>query len=211
VVAAVVIGGLILLAVLGGKGPLTGIINSQSTPPPPPMKFKVTKIEPVTTTKTKAKSVLKDVKPVAQHVVKSMDTLYYGTFINPDSWGDYGKVFDDVMDGGAQDQANNQVDGITLGKNAGDTYESVTPGYSRLTIKVLTDSKNKPVEAIAVTSFQGLAKHKDGTYSKVMSTGSYFFKHEDSGWKIFAFQVDRDEKKAKAPASATPSAGATSS
>jgi hypothetical protein len=213
--AVVVVGVLILLAVLGDKGPLTGIINGSSTPPPPPMKFKVTKIEPVATTKTKARSLLKVVKPAADDVEKAMNDLYYGTFIDPNTWDgdDYEKVFDDVMDDPAVEQAKNQIDGLTLGTDAGDTYESVDPGYSRLTIKVLTDPNNSPVEAIAVTSFQGLAKHDDGTYSKVMSSGSYFFRHEDDGWKIFAFKVARNEKKAKAPASASgsASAGATSS
>jgi hypothetical protein len=211
-VAVVLVGGAILLAVLGGKGPLVGIVGS-STPPVPPFHFKVAKVVPVTTTKTRAKRVLGAVKPIANDVKDGMDTLYMGTFVNPDVWdGDhYDKVFNEVMDGAAKDEAANQIDGLTLGADAGSTYESVQPGYSKLTIKVLTDPNDNPTEAIALVSFQGLAKHDDGTYSKVFSTGSYFFKHEDGGWKIFAFKVARNEKKAKAPASATASSGATSS
>jgi hypothetical protein len=208
--AVVVVGALILLAVIGGGGPLGGFIGS-STPPAPPMKFKVTKIVPVTTTKTRARKVLGAVKPVAADIEEAMNDLYYGTFVNPKDWDHYDDVFGDVMNGDAQDQANDQIDGLTLGKDAGDIYESVDPGDSRLTIKVLTDTSDNPVEAIAVASFQGLAKHDDGSYSKVFSTGSYFFKHEDGGWKIFAFKVGRNEKKTKAPASASGSTGATPS
>jgi hypothetical protein len=210
--AVVVVGVLILLAVMGGGGPLGNIIGS-SEPPVPPFHFKLTRVIPMTTTKTKAKKVLGDVNPVAGEVKDAMDTLYMGTFVNPDSWdGDhYDKVFDDVMDGGATDQANDQIDGLTLGTAAGATYESVDPGYSKLVVRVLTDTNDAPVEAIAVASFQGLAAHDDGTYSKVFNNGTYFFKHEDGGWKIFAFKAARNEKKAKAPKSTTASTGSSSS
>jgi hypothetical protein len=210
--AAVLVGGAILLAVLGGEGPLSVFVG-ESTPPVPPFHFKLTKAVPVATTKTKARELKSTVKPVADHVKHAMDSLYMGTFVDPDTWdGDhYDDVFDEVMSGAAKDQANDQIDGLTLGTDAGDTYDSVDPGYSKLTIKVLTDPNDNPAEAIALASFRGLAKHDDGTYSKVFSTGSYFFKHEDGAWRIFAFKVARNEKKTKAPASATPSTGATSS
>ena len=206
------VGGAILLAVTGGDNPISSIFGASKTPVPD-FNFKVAKIQPVTTTKTRAKKVLDVVKPVAEDVQKAMDELYMGTFVDPNVWNDadYEDVFDNVMDGAAKDQAANEIDAITLGSDAGSTYESLQPGYSRLTINVLTDTSDSPVEAIAVASFQGLAVHDDGSYSKVLSTGSYFFKHEDGGWKIFAFRVNRDEKKAKAPAAATPSTGATPS
>jgi hypothetical protein len=210
--ALVLVGGAVLLAVTGGDNPITNLFSSSKTPVPD-FNFKVTKIVPVTTTKTPAKKVLGVVKPIAGDVQGAMDQLYMGTFVDPNVWndGDYEDVFDDVMDGAAKDQAADQIDGLTLGADAGATYESVQPGYSKLTIKVLTDTNDTPVDAIAVASFQGLAAHDDGTYSRVFSTGSYFFKHEDGGWRIFAFKVARNEKKTKAPASATPSEGATPS
>jgi hypothetical protein len=212
VVAVVLVGGAILLALTGGDNPINNFFSSSETPVPD-FNFKVAKIVPVPTTKTRAKKVLGAVKPIAEEVQKAMDQLYLGTFVDPNVWndGDYEKVFDDVMDGPAKDEAAKQIDGITLGSDAGSTYDSVQPGYSKLTIKVLTDPNDTPTEAIAMASFQGLAAHDDGTYSKVFSTGSYFFKHEDGGWKIFAFKVARNEKKAKAPVAATPSAGASAS
>jgi hypothetical protein len=143
---------------------------------------------------------------VADEVRLQLDALFEAAYVDPDTWGDTGEI-EDLFVGGAKDQIASDVSTLTLGANAGDTYDAVDPGKSTLKVSVLTDAKGNAVRASGRLSFKGLATHDDGTYSAVTVTGTAIFVKDGDTWKIEAFTLNRSEKPAEAPA---PSSSPTS-
>lgn len=211
VVLALVGGGALLASRDGGGGIIPNIIGPDE--PKPEFNFTVSKVFPKTTTATKPKELAARIEPIGEQVAAALDSLYLATFIDPGVWedGDYADAFGDVMEEAAVADAEAGVDALTLGTDAGATYESVEPLKSTLAISVLTGTEDQPLQAIGRVWFIGLAEHDDGSFTKVISTGTYLFHKVDGEWKILSFDVDRDEKKAKAPASPSASATATPS
>ena len=66
-------------------------------------------------------------KATADAVKKQLDTLFETAYVDPGSWGDTGAIGDLFTDG-AKGQLKDDIATITLGDNAGDTYESVQSG-----------------------------------------------------------------------------------
>lgn len=210
-VALLLIGGLAVLFTRGGEG--IGIFTHSQTPTPQ-LTFATVKVVAATTTATTPDKIAGEVKPVGKAVELSMRTLFEGAFIDPAVWdGDhYDDLFSQVMDEGAAGRALQDVATVTLGSGAGDVYASVKPDKSKLIIKVLTDAKDKPVQAIAQVTFRATATHDDGTFTKITVTGSFFFHQVDGAWRIFSYDVKRQETPFKPPsptASSTPTAEAT--
>jgi hypothetical protein len=213
-----IVGGVLVLAIVGGGAYLAsrggdgvmGIIGGSQTPTPD-LTFKVVKVIPQTTTKTRPKDVADAVQPVADKVATALDTLYTGSYVDPAVWsrGRYADVFGDVMDEAAAEQALAQLDALTLGPDAGTTYDFVEPGRGTIAIRVLTGADDKPVQAIASVVFGARAGLDDDTYTKISSTGEYFFRKLDGEWRIFSFRVDHREKPTSAPVTASPSAEAS--
>ena len=110
------------------------------------------------------------------------------------------------MTGNAPAEAEANLDALTLGEAAGDTYEFVEPEKSSLTIFVLTDGKDEPVQVIAQVEFAALGRStRDGTFTDIEQTASYFLALDDDDWRIISFDAIRRETAGEAPAS--PSAG----
>ncbi len=150
-------------------------------------------------------------KATADAVKKQLDTLFETAYVDPGSWGDTGAIGDLFTDG-AKGQLKDDIATITLGDNAGDTYESVDPGKSSAKVRTLTDKSGNALRAAADISFTGLAKHKDGTYTEITVTGTFFFVKDGDTWRIEGYSLDRKEKPAKAPVpkgSSSPSAVAS--
>ena len=150
-------------------------------------------------------------KATADAVKKQLDTLFETAYVDPGSWGDTGEIGDLFTDG-AKGQLKDDIATITLGDNAGDTYESVDPGKSSAKVRTLTDKSGNALRAAADISFTGLAKHKDGTYTTITVTGTFFFVKDGDTWRIEGYSLDRKEKPAKAPVpkgSSSPSAVAS--
>lgn len=150
-------------------------------------------------------------KATADAVKKQLDTLFETAYVDPSSWGDTGEIGDLFTDG-AKGQLKDDIATITLGDNAGDTYESVDPGKSSAKVRTLTDKSGNALRAAADISFTGLAKHKDGTYTEITVTGTFFFVKDGDTWRIEGYSLDRKEKPAKAPVpkgSSSPSAVAS--
>ncbi len=101
------------------------------------------------------------------------------------------------------------VNALTIGEHADDTYESLQPLDAKVRVRALIDAHGKSIRAYAEAKFAGLARHKDGTYSKITVSGSFFLVPAGDGWKIEAFRVNRLERPAKAPASPSSSASAS--
>jgi hypothetical protein len=150
-------------------------------------------------------------KATADAVKTQLDTLFEKAYVDPGSWGDTGEIGDLFTDG-AKGQLKDDIATITLGDNAGDTYDSVDPGKNSAKVRTLTDKDGNALRAAADISFTGLAKHKDGTYSAITVTGTFFFVKDGDTWSIEGYSLDRKEKPAKAPVpkgSSSPSAVAS--
>ncbi|HEY6651030.1 MAG TPA: hypothetical protein VNF25_01650 [Actinomycetota bacterium] len=150
-------------------------------------------------------------KATADAVKTQLDTLFEKAYVDPGSWGDTGEIGDLFTDG-AKGQLKDDIATITLGDNAGDTYDSVDPGKNSAKVRTLTDKDGNALRAAADISFTGLAKHKDGTYSAITVTGTFFFVKDGDTWRIEGYSLDRKEKPAKAPVpkgSSSPSAVAS--
>ena len=208
VIAVVVIVAIFLLTRGGGVlGSITG-----NEPPVGTVNFHLRGTEFVATQLSGDKQAQKDTaKATADAVKKQLDTLFEKAYVDPGSWGDTGKI-DDLFTDGAKGQLKADIATITLGDNAGDTYESVDPGKSSAKVRTLTDKSGNALRAAADISFTGLAKHKDGTYTAITVTGTFFFVKDGDTWRIEGYSLDRKEKPAKAPVpkgSSSPSAVAS--
>jgi hypothetical protein len=154
--------------------------------------FQLGKVQATPITRTPP-SELHDVAQEAGAGVKeTMDELYFLAFVDQGSWGDYGAAFE-LFDGRAAARAESDQEVLTLGVTANDDFASLEHTSGTLTISVLTDKKDAPVSAVADVQFLADAEAKDGTSTQIVSVGSYFLRQVDGVWRIFAYQVDRED------------------
>jgi hypothetical protein len=211
IIAGVVIAVVVLVAIfLLTRG--NGIIGTGNEPPVGNVNFHLKGTEFVATQLSGDIQAQKDTaKATADAVKKQLDTLFETAYVDPGSWGDTGEIGDLFTDG-AKGQLKDDIATVTLGDNAGDTYDSVDPGKSSAKVRTLTDKTGNALRAAADISFTGLAKHKDGTYTAITVTGTFFFVKDGDTWRIEGYSLDRKEKAAKAPVpkgSSSPSAVAS--
>ena len=213
IIAGVVIAVVVLVAIFlltRGDG-IIGTITGDK-PPVGKVNFHLKGTEFVATQPEGDVQAQKDTaKATADAVKTQLDTLFEKAYVDPGSWGDTGEIGDLFTDG-AKGQLKDDIATITLGDNAGDTYDSVDPGKNSAKVRTLTDKDGNALRAAADISFTGLAKHKDGTYSAITVTGTFFFVKDGDTWRIEGYSLDRKEKPAKAPVpkgSSSPSAVAS--
>ncbi|HEX5937673.1 MAG TPA: hypothetical protein VFZ75_08320 [Actinomycetota bacterium] len=130
-------------------------------------------------------------------VKETMDELYFRAFLDTDSWGDYADAFA-LFDTQAAARAQADTEVLTLGSTAGETFDSVRPTSGELAISVLMD-KDKPATAVAEVEFLADATRSDGGTTAIASSGSYYLRQVDGAWRVFAYDVDRDDTTAAAP------------
>jgi len=202
----VLLGGLFVLLNRGGNG-ITGIFST--APPPPGFNFNLTNSSYEATVAGGNKQAQSaTAKQVGATLRNSLDAVFTTAYLDQSAWGDTGNIEDSFTDD-AKGHLKGDVDVLTLGSNAGDTYTFVKPEKSQLKATVLTAKDGTALRAVASVHFVAIATHHDGTYSKITVTGAYFFVKGNDGWKIEGYRLNKDEKPTKAPASATPS-GASS-
>jgi hypothetical protein len=207
IVAVVAIGVLVFL-LIGGKDLLPPVLGGD-TPETPELDFRLGTVTVVTTTDTRPAQLEGDAKDVAGDVHDTMNTLFQGAFIDPDVWDgdDYEDLFGAVMTEAAAERALADVDTLTLGSGAGDVYDFVEPvTKSHLSVEVLTDTNDKPTQAIARVTFRANTEKDDGTFTQVTVAGSFFLRHEDGRWRVFSYEVDRTERPRTPPATTSGSA-----
>jgi len=149
---------------------------------------------------------------VGQAITPAIDDLYTNAFLDPSNWrhDDYDEVFETFAPDAAA-TAEQSVETLTLGATAGDVFQTVEPGKSKLSYQVLFDPDGAPETAVVTVIFRATAERKDGTYLAIVSEGEFFLRQVDGqeGWKITAFDVTRDDHETQPPspsASASPSA-----
>jgi hypothetical protein len=208
--AVVLIGGLLLILGGGSDGNPIQALVGDTTAPPATFAFKnVSSGFEATVAKVNKKQQEKAGKTITPAVQAVVTDLLQTGYVDPDTWGDADAIKDSFT-GPAADQVESNIDTLTLGTTAGDTYASLNPTSSRLKVVALTDGNANATRAMADFDFTGKATLDDGTYAKVTVTGTLFLVPEGDTWKIESFHVRREiEPKApKASASTSPSGSA---
>ena len=206
-VVLVAIGVAILLA-RGGAGPILG----GGDEPAPPFDFIVKPATAIPTSPDADEAALSaSADEVAQEITPMIDDLYTNAFLDPSNWrhDDYEEVFA-AFAPHVTATAEQNLETLTLGAGAGDVFDSVEPGKSKLSYQVLFDPDGVPETVVVSVIFRATAERKGGTYLAIVSEGEFFLGQVD-GWKITAFDVTRDDHETQPPSpsgstSASPSA-----
>ena len=205
-VVLVAIGVAILLALRGGGGAIIG----GGDEPAPPFDFIVKPAKAIPTAPDADEAALSaSAAEVAQEITSMIDDLYTNAYLDPSNWrhDDYEEVFTAFAPDAAA-TAEQSVETLTLGATAGDVFDTVDPGKSKLTYQVLFDPDGAPESAVVSVIFRATAERKNGTYLAIVSEGEFFLRQVD-GWTITAFDVTRDDHEKEPPspsASVSPSA-----
>lgn len=193
VAAVVLVGGGAFLATRGGDGILPGIIGGSERPVPEfAFVLKGAGYEPTAVGGDKTAQQA-TAKSTAGEVKAALDTLYSTAYVNPDTWGDVGEI-EDLFTKDAQGQLETDVNTLTLGANAGDTYDFVQPLKSQTSARVLTGAEGEALRAYAKVTFVATTELKDDTFTKISSTGSFFLVNQDGAWMIEGYRIKRREK-----------------
>ena len=213
---ALVAAGIVLFMVVSGGGGGGLIGGDEEDEAAPPFDFRVgrVRIERVVADadtdalQTDAEAL------VTEEITPVIDELWTDGFLDPANWrrGDYEELFS-LFDADAATTARSNLDVLTLGATAGDQYERVTPDRGGIAYTVLFDRDNNPDTVTASVRFRATAELMDGTFVAIVSAGQLFLQESD-GWKVIAFDVNRNDRETApptpAPSGATPSAtGAT--
>ena len=209
-VVLVAIGVAVLLALRGGAGPIIG----GGDEPAPPFDFIVKPATAIPTAPDADEAALSaSADEVAHEITPMIDDLYTNAYLDPSNWrhDDYEEVFTAFASDAAA-TAEQSVETLTLGATAGDVFDTVDPGKSKLTYQVLFDPDGAPESAVVSVIFRATAERKNGTFLAIVSEGEFFLRQIDAqgeGWTITAFDVTRDDHEKEPPspsASVSPSA-----
>jgi len=188
-VGVVALAGVAAFLLLGGDVP--GVDEGPKGPSQYTFDLKNVKATPTSETPP---GQLEDVaRSAATGVEATMDQLYFVAYVDTDSWGDYGGL-SDLFIGRAAAQLETDTDVLTLGANANDVYDSLDAPPGTLRVIVLTDAKDAPASAVALVRFQADTTRKQGSPTRILSTGSFFLHPVDGEWRVYAYRVDRDEE-----------------
>jgi hypothetical protein len=190
VVALLAIGGFLLF---GGD---VSLIDNGPTGPGE-FAFDLKGVRASATSKTPPAELRDAVREAGTGVKATMDELFFRAFVDTDSWGDYASAYE-LFDGPAAERAEEDAEVLTLGTDASDVFEALTPATSTLSVAILTNLKDVPSTAVAEVQFLADAEKKDGTSTQISSTGSFFLRQVDGAWRIFAYRVDRGDEEAVA-------------
>lgn len=215
--ALAIIVGLIVVFTGGSDSPL---IPGHSEAPTPTFAFKVAKTVPVTTVllppdgnPPEAKKSEQAAQPAAANTEKTLHALYSDAFLVPDNWTN--DSYDDAFDAfttQAQTQAMEQIDVLTAGSAAGETYADIQPAKATMKTRVLLDPKGLPYSAVSTVTFTADATLKDGSGTMTLiSKGQYVFEKTGDGWQITAFSVHRNDQAPKGTGSASGSSTGSAS
>ena len=176
-----------------GDGPLLGGDDG-----PGGFSFELGRVQATPITRTPPPELHDAAREAAVGIKETMDELYFRAFVDDGSWGDYGAAFD-LFDGDAAARAESDQEVLTLGSTAADSFDSIEVPAGTLTISVLTDRQDAPVSAVATVAFEATARAVGGgTSTQVVSAGTFFLREVDGAWRIFAYDVDRDDVEAAA-------------
>lgn len=204
-IVLVAVGALIVLLLRDGDVPIIGGEDEVV----PAFDFVLKEAVPVATVLDPDEGTLAtEAEKTAQEITPMLDDLFTNAFLDPANWrdGDYEEVFA-TFTSDAATTAEQEVEVLTLGAGAGDVFEHVDPGKSRLSYEVLFDPEGAVQTAVASVVFRATAERKDGTFLAIVSEGSFILRN-DGGWEVAAFDVRRSDHVTHPPSpsiSASPS------
>lgn len=187
VVALIVVAGFFLL---GGDVPLIDGDDDQGE-----FGFELKRVRASSTSRTPPAELGDVAQEAGAEVKETMDELYLQAFVDEGSWGDYRAAFD-LFEEEAASKAEADTEVLTLGSTADDDYQALEPQVGTLSVVVLTDPKDAPVEAVARVLFRADARLKDGSSTMITSSGAFFLRRDGGEWRIFAYRLDRNEEAA---------------
>lgn len=161
----------------------------------PKLELTTAKAVAVPTTATPSKKLKAPASAVAKDVTDAMDALYTAAFLDPGNWrdGSYEDVWA-MFEEGARAAAEKEVQVLTLGAEAGDTYESVGEPMGKVEVKVLMSKNDRPATAVATVVFTATAAGEDGTQTQIVSKGQYFLERVSGAWTIYSYSVRRQDQ-----------------
>jgi hypothetical protein len=145
---------------------------------------------------------------VSKDVTATLHTLYTEGFLDPANWrdGSYDEVWP-VFTDEAQPAAQQDAATLTVGSGGDETFTTIAQPKGNVEVRVLLNDKNQVATAVAVVNFEAVGTRKDGKLTRFDSSGQYFLRRTGDGWRIYAFDVHRNDKL-ETP-SPGPSAGAS--
>lgn len=200
VVAVAVIG----FIVFSGGGTSGGGLDDPSDETPT-FAFRVRDQRSVSTMSVETKKLKAPMKHATSGASELLNAVYTAGYLDPANWrsGSYDAVLE-AFDAEARTAAQDELDGLTAGPDAGATYRTIEPGRSNIATTVLLDDKDHPAAVEAEVTFVAVATTQDGSVAKLMSSGQFFLRPVQGGnWTIAAFEVDRKTKAAEAVATPT--------
>jgi hypothetical protein len=211
IVLVVAAAALILTLGGGGDGVLGIVGGDDASDEVPAFDFRLgnTAVVPVVAG-TDTDTLKAEARTVSEQVAAVVDDLYTNAFLDPTNWreGDYEEIVDLFADE-ARASAEQGVETLTLGASAGDVYASVAPERGGLTFSVLFDREGAPHTVVVEVRFTALGERQDGTYTAIVSDGTFFLRDLD-GWRVTAFDIERADREARAPAPAPSSTASPS-
>ena len=212
-IGVVVLAVVAILLLTKHKGTDTGGGDSGITPTTGVFSFHIDPPQALTTAPTANQDkAAKAAKPAAQAAEKLIHDFYVNAYLNTGEWTDgaYAGVFDGFS-AGAKAQAMKQIDVLTAGSKATDTFNAITENNAHLKEKVLMDLNGQPYSVVAVVTFSAVADLKNGTSQTLISQGQYILEKVGSGWQVTSYSVTRSDQKATASGSGTTGPTAVSS
>jgi hypothetical protein len=160
--------------------------------------FQLGKVQATPITRTPPTELHDMAQEAGAGVKETMDELFFRAFVDQGSWGDYGTAFE-LFESTAAERAESDQEVLTLGSTASDEFGSIEAPSGTLTISVLTDRRDEPVSAVANIEFEATVQAAGGGTSQVVSVGSFFLRQVEGAWRIFAYDVDRDDVETTEP------------
>jgi hypothetical protein len=211
-----VVAAAILVLILTGKGgTLIDTITPGGDEPVPAFDFKPFKpahVRVVSTTEGADEQALRSAATTAATAaVPVLDNLFTEAFLDPNNWkdGSYDEAFVDFTDDAAAQATGAGLETVTLGADAGATYQTVSPSKGSIRFDVLFDRDGNAFSVAAHVKFYALGERKDGTYTAIVSHGVVFLR-DTGGWSVIGYDLKRNDHETEPP-TPSPSAGASAS
>ena len=217
VVPVVLIAGAVVLVLVltGHGGSVTRLLPGGSDEPVPKFDFKASKVEAIATGENANVNALQPkAQQAATATVPVLDTIFTEAFLDPNNWkdGSYDSAFDGFSDQAATSASGPGLATMTLGANAGDTYQKVSPSKGSIKFDVLFDRDGNAFSVAAHVKFYALAQRTDDSYVAIVSHGVMFLRPTGSTWQVVGYDMKRNDHETEAPSpSASGSASASSS
>jgi hypothetical protein len=188
----------------GGANEVAGGDDDAPAVETPHFSFKLDDRAAVSTVEVETKNLKGAAKEVAGQTADLLESMVTAGYLDPANWqeGAYDTVLQ-AFDGPARETAEDSIDSLTAGPDAGERFERIDPARSRLSVTVLFDDENDAATIEADATFSVAAVAADGSTTRILSRGRYFLQPAGSDWKITAFDVDRREKAGDPPADAS--------